>query len=125
MKSFGLRPARLQAPAGGPAFENMDEYINKIICGDCLEVMKDCSDGCVDLVVTDPPYNLGKNYGTGHNDRLPEKEYWELVRKWTEAWYRLLGDGYCYVSHSDKGIYRLKPQMEASGFKYNQQTAAL
>jgi len=29
---------------------------NQIICGDCLEVMKDWSDKCVDLVLTDPPY---------------------------------------------------------------------
>ena len=29
---------------------------NTIICGDCLEVMKDWPDGCVDLVLTDPPY---------------------------------------------------------------------
>ena len=31
---------------------------NKIICGDCLEVMKDWPDNCVDLVLTDPPYNF-------------------------------------------------------------------
>jgi DNA modification methylase len=30
--------------------------VNKIICGDCLEVMKDWPDNCVDLVLTDPPY---------------------------------------------------------------------
>jgi site-specific DNA-methyltransferase (adenine-specific) len=34
------------------------KYLNKIICGDCLEVMKDWPDGCVDLVVTSPPYNM-------------------------------------------------------------------
>ena len=32
-------------------FENM---INKIICGDCLEVMKDIPDNSIDLVLTDP-----------------------------------------------------------------------
>ena len=31
---------------------------NKIICGDCLEVMKDWPDNCVDLVLTDPPYGI-------------------------------------------------------------------
>jgi DNA modification methylase len=31
--------------------------INQIICGDCLEVMADWPDGCVDLVLTDIPYN--------------------------------------------------------------------
>ena len=35
--------------------------INQIICGDCLEVMKEWPDNCVDLVLTDPPYGI--NYG--------------------------------------------------------------
>lgn len=29
-----------------------------ILCADCLDVMKDMPDGCVDLVLTDPPYFL-------------------------------------------------------------------
>ena len=36
-----------------------DDFINKIIQGDCLEVMKQMPDKCVDLVVTSPPYNTG------------------------------------------------------------------
>jgi len=36
-----------------------EDYINKVICGDCLEVMKDIPDKSVDLVLTSPPYNLG------------------------------------------------------------------
>ena len=32
--------------------------VNKIICGDCLTVMKDWPDKCVDLILTDPPYFL-------------------------------------------------------------------
>ena len=31
---------------------------NTIICGDCLDIMKDWPDGCVDLVLTDPPYGI-------------------------------------------------------------------
>ena len=34
------------------------KYVNTIVCGDCLDVMKDWPDGCVDLVLTDPPYGL-------------------------------------------------------------------
>lgn len=34
----------------------LEEYRNKIILGDCLEVMKQLPDKCVDLVLTDPPY---------------------------------------------------------------------
>jgi len=32
------------------------DFINKVICGDCLEVMKEIPDKSVDLVLTDPPY---------------------------------------------------------------------
>ena len=34
----------------------MDKWLNNIICGDCLEVMKELPDNCADLVFTDPPY---------------------------------------------------------------------
>lgn len=33
--------------------------INEIICGDCLDVMRDWHDDSVDLVLTDPPYGIG------------------------------------------------------------------
>ena len=31
---------------------------DKVVLGDCLEVMKDLPDDCVDAIVTDPPYGL-------------------------------------------------------------------
>jgi len=34
-----------------------DDFINKIICGDCLDVMKDMPSNCIDLIFTDPPYD--------------------------------------------------------------------
>jgi len=40
--------------------------VNKIICGDCLEVMKDWPDNCVDLVVTSPPYDSLRIYKGYH-----------------------------------------------------------
>lgn len=33
--------------------------INKIYCGDCMEIMKTFPDKSVDLIVTDPPYIIG------------------------------------------------------------------
>lgn len=36
--------------------DSMSLEINKIHCGDCLELMRDIDDGSVDMVVTDPPY---------------------------------------------------------------------
>jgi len=37
----------------------IEDYINKIYCGDCLEIMKGMPNKSVDLVVTDPPYGIG------------------------------------------------------------------
>ena len=64
-----------------------EDYINKIIQGDCLEVMKQMPDKCVDLVLTDPPYGIsqksggfrGKELNFGSWDNLPEKQLEEVV----------------------------------------------
>jgi 16S rRNA G966 N2-methylase RsmD len=39
------------------------DYVNQIICGDCLEVMKEWPDNCVDLVFCSPPYEDARTYG--------------------------------------------------------------
>jgi len=39
-----------------------NDFINKIICGDCLEVMKKMPDNSVDLIVTSPPYDNLRDY---------------------------------------------------------------
>lgn len=41
-----------------------DDFINQIIQGDCLEVMKKIPDKSVDLILTDPPY--GMNFRSNH-----------------------------------------------------------
>ena len=38
--------------------------VNQIICGDCLEVMKDMEDNSVDMVLTSPPYDNLRDYKT-------------------------------------------------------------
>ena len=71
-----------------------DDFVNKIICGDCLEVMKDMPDKCVDLVLTDPPYN-SKNIGPNKKEysrgqmQLPQNEYKRFCRSWFKEVKRL------------------------------------
>lgn len=48
--------------------ELIDNYINKIICGDSLETMKKMPSNSIDLVVTSPPYNLKNSTGNGMKD---------------------------------------------------------
>lgn len=63
---------------------------SELILGDFLiEAPRRLKDGCVDAVVTSPPYNLGIGYNT-YRDRLPEAEYLEWTRRWAAEIERLL-----------------------------------
>ena len=52
--------------------KEVEDYLNKVICGDSLEIMKQLPDKCIDLVLTDPPY--GVDYVGGQNERERERE---------------------------------------------------
>jgi site-specific DNA-methyltransferase (adenine-specific) len=41
---------------------NTEKYINQIIEGNCIEVMKNFDDNSIDLTVTSPPYDDLRNY---------------------------------------------------------------
>jgi len=42
--------------------KQINEYINKIICGDNVEVLRKFPDECIDLTVTSPPYDNLRTY---------------------------------------------------------------
>ena len=48
--------------------QNLTPFINKIITGDALKVMRRIPDESVGLVVTSPPYNLKNSTGNGMKD---------------------------------------------------------
>jgi len=52
-----------------PYFETS---LGKLLCGDCLEIMKQLPDKSVDLVLTDPPYGIkiGDNGKIGGNGKI-------------------------------------------------------
>src|SRR3990167_1402409 len=45
-----------------------DSFINQVLCGDVLEVLRRLPDAAADLVVTSPPYNLKNSTGNGMKD---------------------------------------------------------
>lgn len=63
----------------------------KIINGDCVEVMKSLPDGCIDLLVTSPPYNVNVSYDV-YDDGRSMDEYWEFTRQWLSESLRILKD---------------------------------
>ncbi|MDK3256860.1 DNA-methyltransferase [Blastococcus capsensis] len=50
-----------------------------VVRADAAHLLPGLPDGCVDAVVTDPPWNLGRAYGR-HGDRLADEEYERWLR---------------------------------------------
>ena len=56
--------------------------------GDCRELLNRVADESVQLTVTSPPYNIGKQYGTDDDDRVMD-EWRELMREVLEELFRV------------------------------------
>ncbi len=98
----------------------MSNYLNRILCGDSLEIMKSLPKGSVSVVVTSPPYNLKNSTGNGmkdgrggkwsnaelingyqsHSDDMPYDQYVIWQRRCLEAMMDLLTeDGVIFYNH--------------------------
>lgn len=69
-----------------------ENIINKVFCGDCIEVMNNLPENFVHLIVTSPPYNVGIAYDN-HNDTMPYSEYLKFLEDTWKACYRILING--------------------------------
>lgn len=99
---------------------SVEQFVNKIVRGDCLDIMKKMPDNCIDLIVTSPPYNLKNSTGNGmkdgrggkwssaallngyshHNDSMPHDEYAEWQRNCLAEMFRLIkDDGAIFYNH--------------------------
>lgn len=68
----------------------MDKKL-KLICGDALEELKKIPSKSVKLIVTDPPYNLNKDYGNNQDD-MAFNDYLNFSRTWIKEAERILTD---------------------------------
>jgi site-specific DNA-methyltransferase (adenine-specific) len=69
----------------------IENYLGKIVIGDCREVMKTMEEGSVDLIVTSPPYGVGIDYDV-HEDDMVWEEYVKFTYSWMEQAFRVLKD---------------------------------
>jgi site-specific DNA-methyltransferase (adenine-specific) len=115
----------------------------KTIQGSCLEVSSDIPDNSIDLLLTDPPYNIssdgakpvwidketGENKSTIHNQKFSEtfeddwdsiahEEFLTQLTDWSSLWFKKLRQGGAFaVFISDQYISYLWKIMEAEGFE--------
>lgn len=96
------------------------DFINRIVCGDAVEIMKKIPDGAVDLVITSPPYNIKNSTGNGlkdgrggkwanaalqkgyanYDDCMPHEEYVKWQRESLKETLRIISDaGAIFYNH--------------------------
>ena len=86
-------------PVKGATFDGMTEVATqRVVCGDVLEVLKTIpSDYKFDVIIADPPYNIGKDFGN-NSDNMIETEYIAWSLKWLRLCFKLLADnGIIYI----------------------------
>src|SRR5690554_1336291 len=78
----------------------MSELLNKVTQGDCLEIMRSLEDNSVNLIVIDPPYNIGIK-GEAWDRYKPEDYYAFMLKVFKECERVLKPNGSFYWFHND------------------------
>lgn len=115
----------------------------KTLHGSMQEQLKNIEDNSIDLLLTDPPYNIsndgakpvwvdketGENKNSIHNQRFSESfdedwdsvthnEFLEQLEEWSELWFKKMRKGSAFaVFISDQYISYLWKIMESKGFE--------
>lgn len=97
-----------------------ENFINNIVCGDSIKIMKKLPDESVDLVITSPPYNLKNSTGNGmkdgrggkwasaalvngysnYDDNMPHEDYVKWQRNCLKQMFRVIkNDGAIFYNH--------------------------
>lgn len=71
---------------------NLEKWVNKVHCMDCLIGMRQLPGECIDLIVTSPPYNCRKDYGQCQ-DEWPWPGWYEFMSSVLAECKRLLVAG--------------------------------
>jgi len=115
----------------------------KTINGDMLDVSDQLTDNSIDLLLTDPPYNIsedgaqpvwidketGKNKTTIHNQKFSESfeqdwddvghdEFLQQINGWAKVWFKKIRKGGAFaIFISDQYVSYLWTAMENAGFE--------
>jgi len=85
------------------------EFLDQIICGDCLETMRQIPDETVHLAITSPPYNLGIEYDN-HDDSLAYDNYLDWMKEvWIETKRVLVSGGRFALNIAPTSIKNFRP----------------
>ena len=92
---------------------------HRVICGDCMEVLKTLPSESVDCIVTDPPYGISllSDMGVNWDGSVPSDQ-------WAEECFRVLkSGGHIIAFAATKTIHILTTSIEKAGFEIRDQIA--
>ena len=89
-----------------------DRFKNQIICGDCLEVLRELPDDSIDAVVTDPPYELGFMGKKWDSTGIAYS-----VEMWSEVLRVLKPGGHLLAFGGTRTYHRMACAIEDAGFE--------
>ena len=79
----------------------MQKFVNKIICGDCRELLGDVEKPFADLIFADPPFNIGYQYDK-YKDKVKKNKYVAWTKDWMGACLNVLKpSGSFYIAIGD------------------------
>jgi len=84
--------------------------VHKIICGDCIEALRELEDNSIDSCVTDPPYGL-EFMGKDWDYNVP------LVKVWSEVFRVLKPGAYLLSFFGTRTYHRGVVNIEDAGFE--------
>ena len=94
----------------------MESMLGRIHNGDCVSGMNALTEGCIDLVFADPPFNIGYKYDV-YDDKLAAEDYLKWSEDWMSAVYRALKpDGTFWLAIGDDFAAELKLAAQKTGF---------
>ena len=89
----------------------MEKYINKVIQGDCFEILKNETNESIDLIITDPPYGMSfqSNYRKEKHLKIENDNTLEWLDNFVQQAHRVLKINthfYCFCSWHHIDIFK-------------------
>jgi DNA modification methylase len=89
----------------------------QVFCGDSVEIMPKITEK-VDLTFLDPPFNQQKEY-TLHNDNMPQKQYWDMMKAVCRSAYNLTNEGgSLYFMQREKNAEFVLQTLRETGWEF-------
>jgi len=86
----------------------MEKLLNRIICGDCIEILSKIRKPFADLIFADPPFNIGYKYDK-YYDKVKSKNYIGWTKEWMSVCKKVLKPhGSFYIAIGDEYAANIK-----------------